>query len=371
MLPTSALDYELPPERIATHPVAPRDSAKLLVIDRADPSRLRDRVVRELPELLRPGDLLVFNTTRVLPARFHGERIGTGGRMEGLFLHEKPKGAGGTLTWVALIRGRHTRPGAVFELFDREGKMSGVRLTVVDRPAEEPGAWTVRVVSRPDRSTVEILENLGWTPLPPYILRARREAAEPSQEARDREEYQTVFAREPGSVAAPTAGLHFTPELLANLKERGVRRADVVLHVGAGTFRPIETEFVEEHAMHAEWCSMTPGAIEAVRATRGSGARVIPVGTTAARTLESYAAAFESGVAPPESLETRLLITPGYRFKWTDGLLTNFHLPRSTLLALVAAMLPGDGIEATKRAYAHAIESGYRFYSFGDACLII
>src|SRR4051812_49070820 len=157
MLPTSALDFELPPERIATHPAEPRDAARLLVIDRADPSALRDRVVRDLPELLRPGDLLVFNTTKVLPARFHGERIGTGGRMEGLFLHETTK-KGGPTTWVALIRGRHTRPGAVFELFDRDGKMSGVRLTVVERPGEEPGAWTVRVASKPERPTVEILE---------------------------------------------------------------------------------------------------------------------------------------------------------------------------------------------------------------------
>jgi S-adenosylmethionine:tRNA ribosyltransferase-isomerase len=227
------------------------------------------------------------------------------------------------------------------------------------------------VSGHPGRSSVEMLEELGWTPLPPYILRSRRAAAEPADEARDRERYQTVYARAPGSVAAPTAGLHFTPALLDALAERGVRRADVVLHVGAGTFRPIESEFVEEHPMHAEWCSMDAVAIEAVRATRASGARVVPVGSTAARTLESYAAALEGGRAAPASLLTRLLITPGYRFKWTDGLLTNFHLPRSTLLALVAAMLPGEGVEAIKRAYAHAVAERYRFYSFGDACLIL
>jgi S-adenosylmethionine:tRNA ribosyltransferase-isomerase len=220
------------------------------------------------------------------------------------------------------------------------------------------------------RTTGSVLEAMGWTPLPPYILRARKCAHEPSDEGVDREHYQTVYADTPGSVAAPTAGLHFTPALLARLAERGVRRAEVVLHVGAGTFRPVESEFVEQHPMHSEWCSMNSAAIDAVRTTLASGARVIPVGTTAARTIESYAAVIEGGGQAPAMMETRLLITPGYEFRWMDGILTNFHLPRSTLLALVAALLPGDGVEAIKRAYMHAIASGYRFYSFGDACLI-
>jgi S-adenosylmethionine:tRNA ribosyltransferase-isomerase len=370
VLPTSALDYDLPPGLIATRPVEPRDSARMLVVDRREPGRLQDRIVRELPELLRPGDLLVFNTTRVLPARFHGERVGTGGRMEGLFLHEAPQD-GEKTRWVCLLRARHTGEGAVFEVFDRLGAKSGVRLEVIERPDGEPGAWLVGVLGAGTASAEEILDRIGWTPLPPYIVRARREAHQPADEAGDRERYQTVYASEMGSVAAPTAGLHFTTGLLDRLQERGARRADVVLHVGAGTFRPVESEFVEQHPMHAEWCSMGAEAIEAVRRTRAEGGRVIAVGTTAARTLESFAAAADKGDLPPARLHTRLLITPGYQFRWIDGLMTNFHLPRSTLLALVAAFLGEDGVDAVQRAYRHAIDKCYRFYSYGDACLFV
>ncbi len=373
MLRTADLEYELPAERIATHPAHPRDAARLMVADRADPSRISHRLIRDLPDLLRPGDLLVFNRTRVLPARFRGVRIGTSGKMEGLYLHEAPAAAGPDPegpAWVCLIKGRHTRAGAEFELFDREGHRSGVRLFVRGRPETEPEAWLAELRSAEGQPTREVLDRVGLTPLPPYILKARKDAGDPGDEGADREEYQTVFAREAGSVAAPTAGLHFTPELLSRLAAAGVRCAEVVLHVGTGTFRPVETEFVEEHPMHHEWCSMDAGAIAAVLETRAACGRVIPVGTTAARTLEAYAATLEGGGSAPASLETNLLITPGYRFRWVDGLLTNFHLPRSTLMAMVAALLPGDGVSALKALYDEALGREYRFYSFGDAMLV-
>jgi S-adenosylmethionine:tRNA ribosyltransferase-isomerase len=391
VLRTADLDYDLPPERIATHPVHPRDAARLMVVAKGEAGAVGEpghRRVRDLPGLLRPGDLLVFNTTRVLPARMRGVRVGTGGRAEVLYLHEGL--AAGALAWTVLIKGRHTRAGAEFDLFDRQGNPSGVRLRVTGRPQSEPEAWTVEVeqrdkgntggttVRRGEGQTLEVLNRVGLTPLPPYILRARRDAGDPGNDDADRADYQTVYARESGdpggdsggSVAAPTAGLHFTPELLAALARAGVGRAEVILHVGTGTFRPVETEFVEEHPMHEEWCGMTPEAVEAVRAARARGGRVIAVGTTAARTLESYAAAIGEGSGPiPGSLRTRLLVTPGYRWRWVDGLLTNFHLPRSTLMALVGAMVPG-GVAGLKGLYAEAVRRGYRFYSFGDAMLI-
>lgn len=372
MLRTADLEYELPPERIATEPSRPRDAARLLVADRADPSRVEDRHVRDLPEILRPGDLLVFNTTRVLPARLRGKRAGTGGRIDGLYLSDVEGGATGERRWNAFLKGRHLRAGAIVDLHDHEGRSSSVTLTVLDRSADEPGAWLVRVDGS-EAPSAEILERLGWTPLPPYILAARKLAGQGGDEQADRREYQTVYARpeQAESVAAPTAGLHFTPELLARLEAAGLRRAEVVLHVGSGTFKPVETEFLEQHPMHAEWCSMSPAAIRAVRETRAAGGRVIPVGTTAMRALESYAAAVGEGETGPEWLQTRLLIAPGYAFRWCDGLMTNFHLPRSTLLALVAAMLGEDGLARVKALYARAIERGYRFYSFGDAMLIV
>jgi S-adenosylmethionine:tRNA ribosyltransferase-isomerase len=371
VLRTADLDYELSPERIATHPVHPRDSARLMVVERRT-GVASHRRVRDLPEILQPTDLLVFNTTRVLPARFRGERVGTGGRIEGLYLRDAagesadPREEG--LLWVALIKGRHTRAGAVLELHDHGGQRMGARLEVLGRPEAEPEAWLVRVEGA--ASTKEVLERAGWTPLPPYILKARRDAGDAGDDGTDRAEYQTVFAREPGSVAAPTAGLHFTPELLSRLEAAGVRRAEVVLHVGMGTFRPVETEFVEQHPMHAEWCSMPAETLAAIERTRVAGGRVIPVGTTAARTVESYAAAMVDSAARPSFLETRLLITPGYPFRWTDGLLTNFHLPRSTLLAMVAALFPGDGVGKLKELYAEALAREYRFFSFGDAMLV-
>jgi S-adenosylmethionine:tRNA ribosyltransferase-isomerase len=214
-------------------------------------------------------------------------------------------------------------------------------------------------------------------PLPPYILSARKASGHEADAERDAQRYQTVYADEPGSVAAPTAGLHFTPELLAALTSGGVGRTDVLLHVGSGTFKPVEAGVVEDHDMHAERCVMHERAVEAVRATREARGRVLAVGTTSARTLESYAAETERSGAVPSALDTRLLITPGYRWRWADGLLTNFHLPRSTLLAMVSSLFvrdgedPGVGVPRLLAHYAHAIESGYRFYSFGDAMLVL
>lgn len=360
MLRTSILDYHLPPELIATSPAEPRDSARLMVTSRADPGAIRHTHVRDLPDILRPGDCLVLNSTRVLPARFHGRRIGTGGKIEGLFLHEAP-----ARRWVTLLRGRHLRTGAELELFDQRGEPSGFSLALLDRPGHEPGAWLVEVHG-PESPTHAILSAVGSTPLPPYIVKARRGAHLEGEQPGDRERYQTVYAQQAGSVAAPTAGLHFTPELLSKLASRGIERVDVVLHVGVGTFKPVETEHVEEHPMHAEWCSMNAAAIDAVTRARAEGRRIIAVGTTAARTLESYALAPDR----PGSMETRILITPGHRFRWVDGLLTNFHLPRSTLLAMVGALF-ADGVPPLLELYQRAIEERYRFYSYGDAMLVV
>lgn len=252
-------------------------------------------------------------------------------------------------------------------LCDVAGRASGYSLVIRER--SEAGAWRVDV-SGPETGSWGILDAIGHTPLPPYIVKARRTAGMATEEESDKERYQTVYAGAAGSVAAPTAGLHFTPELLQRLAGAGVQRVDVVLHVGAGTFKPVESELVEDHPIHAEWCSMTGAAVEQVVRARREGRRIIAVGTTAARTLESYAAIVESGGGTSDWLETRLLITPGYRFRWVDGLLTNFHLPRSTLMAMVAALLDGDGVARLRALYGQAVEQGYRFYSYGDAMLI-
>ncbi|MEL7471883.1 MAG: tRNA preQ1(34) S-adenosylmethionine ribosyltransferase-isomerase QueA [Planctomycetota bacterium] len=378
MLRTDDLDFDLPDDRIATHAIEPRDAARLLVVDReiarAQPHPC-DHVVRELPDLLRPGDLLVFNTTRVLPARFVGAREDTGGGVQGLYLHDDPEPG----VWRCLVKSRRFKPGAVVRLADRQGAPSEVTMTLIERADAEAGAWRVRV--EPAGSAPDVLNHVGRTPLPPYIRSARKSAGEHEDAQVDVERYQTVYAEaEAASVAAPTAGLHFTPDLLARLAAMGVERADVTLHVGAGTFKPIETERVEDHPMHAEWCAMSSASIEAVRAVRADPARrVIAVGTTTARTLESYAAAMASAGSPPAHLDTALLITPGYEWHWVEGLLTNFHLPRSTLLAMVGALLhdtdletdAANGLTRLKALYRHAIDRDYRFYSYGDAMLIL
>lgn len=360
MLRTSDLDYELPESCIATHPVTPRDAARLMLVPRAagEPT---DHIIRDLPRLLRPGDLLVFNRTRVIPARFRGRRAGTGGKFEGLYLAELAPPT--PLRWHVMLKAGHLRPGVELELDRSTPGAPAITLKLLART--DDGGWEVEVSGA--SSTAEALDRVGEMPLPPYILAARKRLDPATRDAEDRERYQTVFAQEPGSVAAPTAGLHFTPELFAALDSAGIGRAEVVLHVGTGTFKPVETEFVESHPMHEEWCSMSGPAATAIAETRARSGRVIAVGTTAARTLEAYAAEANR----PEFLRTRLLITPGYRWKSVDGLLTNFHLPQSTLMALVGARLEGDGIGRLKAAYRRAMDRGYRFYSYGDAMLVL
>ncbi len=371
VLRTSELEYDLPEDRIAKEPVTPRDSARLMVVSRDDRRVRAHAAVRDLGTFLRAGDLLVFNTTRVLPARLVGEREDTGGKVEGLFLSSSH--VAGEERWTVLLRAKQIRAGMRILLHDAAGKPGGVVLEALERHARETGGWVVRVHSE---VAGEELERVGRTPLPPYILRARQHAHLRVPEASDREQYQTVYAKEPGSVAAPTAGLHFTPELLERLRAVGVERADVTLHVGTGTFKPIDAEVVEEHPMHSERCSMSGEAIRSVLHARTEGRRVIAVGTTSARALESYAIEHEKiggGEIErlPESIETRILITPGYRWRWVSGMMTNFHLPRSTLLAMVGSFLgDGEGVPALLELYREAIGREYRFYSYGDAMLV-
>lgn len=369
MLPASALEYHLDESRIATSPAEPRESARLMVLRRSDPRFLEHRRIADLPALLGAEHVLVFNRTRVLPARFLGRNLDTGGKVEGLWLHDRT-GADGR-AWEALIKARRFRPGRQIELTDDGGRGTGVVLTLVEKLSED-GAWAVDVQDPEGRATPEILEAVGLTPLPPYIRGARKRAGVSVDDGSDRRAYQTVFALcgggdEPvqGSVAAPTAGLHFTPALLDRLRNAGVQRAEVTLHVGAGTFKPIEVDHIEEHPMHSEWCRLGDAA-----PVLNSERKVVAVGSTSARTLESYAGLLERGEALPEWLATDLLIVPGYKWKRVDGLLTNFHLPRSTLLAMVAAIVPG-GIERLMELYRIAIDREYRFYSYGDAMLIL
>jgi S-adenosylmethionine:tRNA ribosyltransferase-isomerase len=342
---TSDFDYELPPELIAQAPVEPRDRSRLMVIDRAG-GVLSHRVFADLPELLRPGDCLVRNDSRVLPARLVGERERTGGRWEGLFLGVA---ADGGWECLATTRGKPV-PGEWIRID------AGLRLELVAKG--EGGRWRVR--PEPAGSHVALLEAHGRVPLPPYI---RKGVAAPD----DRACYQTTYARESGSVAAPTAGLHFTPALFERLAARGVAVADVTLHVGIGTFRPIEAERVEDHVMHGEWARIDAAAVAAIDAARAAGGRVIAVGTTSVRTLETAAARGGGRVAPFEGV-TDLYIRPGHAFRGLDGMITNFHLPRSSLIVLVAALA---GLDLVRRAYDEAVRERYRFYSYGDAMLVV
>ncbi|MGH7243124.1 MAG: tRNA preQ1(34) S-adenosylmethionine ribosyltransferase-isomerase QueA [Phycisphaerales bacterium] len=379
VLRTSELEYDLPEERIALEPATPRDSARLMVVSRASAEVIEHDRVSDLPRLLRAGDVLVFNTTRVLPARLIGKREDTGGAVEGLFLAIASASAGER--WTVLLKAKKVRPGMRIVLDDSTGNASGVILTAIERVEGEAGAW---IVSVEHAAGIAALQRAGRTPLPPYILKAREHAHRVIAEQSDRDRYQTVYANEPGSVAAPTAGLHFTTELLATLSKQGVERIDATLHVGTGTFRPVEVDIVEDHPMHTEQCSLPRESVTRILQAVREGRRVIAVGTTSARTLESYAASFESlrgaganeseAIARlPGSIDTRLLITPGYRWKWVSGLMTNFHLPRSTLLAMVGALLPesSGGVGALKNLYSTAIRDGYRFYSYGDAMLVL
>lgn len=365
-------------------PATPRDAARLMVVSRADRVVSEHVQVRDLARFLRKGDVLVFNTTRVLPARLVGKREDTGGAVEGLFLSGVRAASGEE--WTVLLRAKKVRPGMRIVLEDAEGRASGVALTAIERDESEVGAWRVGVESQAEtRSPASALEIAGHTPLPPYILKAREHGHVSVPEANDRDRYQTVYAKEEGSVAAPTAGLHFTPQLLQDLEAIGVERVDVTLHVGTGTFRPVEAEVVEEHPMHTERCTMGHAAASAIIWARAEGRRVIAVGTTSARTIESYAQAYEALLASglsteeaisklPDSIDTRILITPGYGWKWVSGMLTNFHLPRSTLLAMVGSLLEHEGncgVSDLIAIYEDAIRREYRFFSYGDAMLVV
>ena len=342
---TSDFAYELPERLIAQVPVEPRDASRLLVLHRRTGER-EHRQFRDLRAYLRPGDLLVANDSRVIPARLHGRRPQTGGRVEALLLSRREADV-----WEALVRpGRRFPEGAILE-FGCDGR--AVRAEVVGRTAG--GARLLRFA----HGAADALDRLGDTPLPPYIRTPLADA----------ERYQTVYARERGSVAAPTAGLHFTPALMADLRAMGVRFAYTTLHIGLDTFRPVQEEELEAHQMHSEYCTLGEGAAAAINETRTAGGRVVAVGTTAVRTLETAARAAGPGEAvAPFAGWTDLFIYPGYAFRAVDCLITNFHLPRSTLLALVSAFA---GREAILRAYREAVEREYRFFSFGDAMLIL
>jgi S-adenosylmethionine:tRNA ribosyltransferase-isomerase len=338
---TELFDFHLPPELIAQQPARPRDSARLLVVD--EPG-LQDRRVHDLPHLLEPGDLLVLNDTRVLPTRLVGRRDESTVEVT---LHAREEGS----RWRAFARpARKCRPG------DRLVFAPDFSGEVLARG--EGGEITLGFACD-EGGLIRQLEAHGAMPLPPYIKRP------PGGDPRDRDDYQTLFARRAGAVAAPTAALHFTQALMAALAQRGIAHTFVTLHVGAGTFLPVRTEAVEDHVMHAEWYEVPTGTAELVARARSNGGRVVAIGTTVLRTLESAASADGTLRAGPG--ETRLFITPGYRFRLVDRLLTNFHLPRSTLFMLTAAFA---GLDRMRQAYAHAIAQRYRFYSYGDACLL-
>ncbi len=348
-------DFELPPDRIALRPARPRDAARLLVVEPGAAEPLRDRTMLDLPELLRPGDALVFNDTRVIAAELKGVR------------HREETAAAVSVTlhkrldesrWRAFARpAKRLKPGDRVT-FGHEGRvclLGTLAATVEDRAGEE----VTLAFDFHGPILDEAIDALGDMPLPPYIASRR---APDDQDARD---YQTIYARREGAVAAPTAGLHFTDRLLEALDRRGVSRHFVTLHVGAGTFLPVRGETVAEHKIHCEWGEVSEATAQALNAVRAQGGRIVAAGTTSLRLLES--AATDEGRLAPFRGETDIFITPGYRFKTVDLLVTNFHLPRSTLFMLVAAF---SGLDMMQRAYAHAIAAGYRFYSYGDACLL-
>jgi S-adenosylmethionine:tRNA ribosyltransferase-isomerase len=332
-------DYDLPPELIAQAPLPERDASRLLVLPRAE-RPIRHAMVRDLPRLLEPGDVLVVNDARVIPARIRGHKEGTGGKVE-LLLVEPVSG----VDWLALAQSsKPLRPGAVIEAH-------GARISVVEVRGE--GEFVVRLPAE-GADLWRYLDGAGEMPLPPYIER-------PSGEL-DRERYQTIFAKELGAVAAPTAGLHFTPRLVSELRDRGIAVEHVTLHVGPGTFLPVRVRRIEDHRMHRERYHVPERTAAAVNEAKG---RIIAVGTTALRTLE---AAHDGRGVHPGPGSTDLFITPGYRFRAVQGLFTNFHLPRSTLLMLVSALA---GLSRIKAAYAEAVALRYRFFSYGDAMLIV
>ena len=335
-------DFDLPSELIALRPARPRDAARLLQVPGAGP--LGDLTVRDLPRLLRRGDVLVFNDTRVIPAQLEGTR---GAARIGATLHKRID----LRRWQAFVRNaKRLRPGDTIEF------ANGVQATAEARG--DDGSWTLAFAGT---EPVEVLlERAGQMPLPPYIAGKR------PTDAQDQSDYQTMFAAKDGAVAAPTAALHFTPELMVALAEAGIGSETLTLHVGAGTFLPVKVDDTADHQMHAEWGTISADAAARLNAVRQAGGRVIAVGTTSLRLLES--ATTDDGMIQPFSDDTAIFITPGYRFKAVDGLMTNFHLPKSTLFMLVSALI---GRERMQEAYAHAIAQGYRFYSYGDSSLLL
>jgi S-adenosylmethionine:tRNA ribosyltransferase-isomerase len=378
---TELFDFHLPSQQVAQSPLPERDAAKLLVLDRASRT-WRDSCIRQLPEWLNPGDLLIFNDTRVIPARLRATRDKTGGKIEFLLVptaYPTPGSASSPMqrglgsevktpaTTAALVRRALTRSGGKLALGESFTLAEGLKATLAERhgPAGDDIAFRCSA-----GEFDAFVQKHGEVPLPPYIHRP----AGPSSDA-DRERYQTVFAQAPGAVAAPTAGLHFTPRLLEASKERGIRNARVTLHVGPGTFKSVKAEEVEAHTVDPEPYTIPAETIAAIRATKAAGRRVIAVGTASLRSLESSADAVLSGSVETIAYRTtNLFVYPPGQFRVVDALLSNFHVPRSSLLMLVAAFAtPGslEGIDFVKRAYLHAIESGYRFYSYGDACLYL
>lgn len=335
-------DFELPPERIALRPARPRDAARMLVVDGDDP--FADRVVRDLPQLLRAGDVLVFNDTRVIPAQLEGTR---GEARIGATLHKRLD----LRRWQAFVRNaKRLRAG------DRIAFPADVSAIAEERHPD--GSWTLAFEG--EEPVEVLLERAGQMPLPPYIAGKR------GTDEADRSDYQTMFAARDGAVAAPTAALHFTSDLMAALAEAGIGHETLTLHVGAGTFLPVKADDTADHRMHAEWGRIEPDVAARLNAVRARGNRVIAVGTTSLRLLES--AAGEDNVIRPFAGDTSIFITPGYRFRAIDGLMTNFHLPKSTLFMLVSALM---GLERMQAVYAHAIGTGYRFYSYGDSSLLL
>jgi S-adenosylmethionine:tRNA ribosyltransferase-isomerase len=345
-LKTTEFDYQLPPELIAQTPIEPRDGSRLMVIDRHT-GEIAHSHFYDLSNHLRPGDLLVHNESRVIPARMFATKP-TGGQVEILLLRPRTDD-----TWEALVGGKRVR--------------TGMRLTLLEGPGGQPTGATALVTETGEKglrvltfdgSALQVAERVGTTPLPPYIHTPLEDATR----------YQTIYARTPGSAAAPTAGLHFTPELLQRIRDMGIKSSYVTLHIGLDTFRPVSEDHIEEHRMHTEHALLDHDAAAQINQTRTQGRRVIAVGTTSVRVLETAAARSPASSLHPFEGNTDLFITPGYRFLAVDALITNFHLPRSTLLMLVAAFTGKDLLD---RAYAEAIQERYRFYSFGDAMLVV
>ncbi|MBD2434106.1 MULTISPECIES: tRNA preQ1(34) S-adenosylmethionine ribosyltransferase-isomerase QueA [Fischerella] len=369
-LSLAGYDYELPTELIAQNPAVPRDSSRLLVVNSPNVGKentLQHRIFRELPEILRPGDLLVMNNTRVIPARLYGEKS-TGAEVEVLLLEERQHNC-----WLALVKpGKRFKHGSkiVFTAkvdTDKEIGRWGERFhpttplpdrllsaTVLETDAAT-GGRLLQFDLPEEVSLLQLLDVFGEVPLPPYITTTEAQS----------EQYQTVYAQNPGAVAAPTAGLHFTPQLLEKLRQQNINQAFVTLHVGVGTFRPVEVENVTTHTMHEEWIEVPPSTVEQIRATKAAGGRIIAVGTTVVRALEGAAT---TGELQPFCGKTNLFIYPGYQWRVVEGMITNFHLPRSSLLMLVSALI---GRQRLLNIYQEAIASRYRFYSFGDAMLVL